>query len=1377
MTARVKTFIALGLVVLLITGLLVPGCGRQAEAAENYVVLVPRVLNAGELEAVSVSLFKGDSLTTGKVELVLVDGEQEVFKTSSTVEGKGRIEFQMPQLATGEYTIRVSGPGFSHEAKVMVEPGTMIFLQTDKPIYKPGQTIHIRAIALDSELKPVSAAIAIEVQDAKGTKVFRKEVNTDDYGMTSLDVPLSPEPNLGVWKVTGTMGERATELDVRVEEYVLPKYEVKLQLAKDWFLVDEPIIGEVTSTYSFGKEVAGELVIEASRYVGEWEKYQTLTMPITGEAQFTLNPVEYVAGVPEARGMGNVMLDITVREKATGYEEKNTELLTIAASPLSIQLIPEGSVFKPGLPFNLLLITETPDNEPLDAKVSLRLVYLNDKLSEVETETQDVETKEGKALVTLTPPATAVALSIEASSGDAYTYKGLEAGYSPSGNFVHVEQLTEGQLTVGDVVRFKVNSTSEARNFYYEVVSRGKVVFTSYTSSSEIALQLTPQMAPSARILVYQILPTSEVAADYLPFQVEASYPHQVEVEFSEEEVRPGDSLEINFGTEGEAKVGLGVVDRSVYILAENRLNLQQVFDELESLYMRPQAELHEVSLYQQIETMGAEETFADAGLLVLTNNDVPQGKEYRNKGWFGGGDEMAREEDGAPVPAVVPSPDQSQDAPEGLAEVQRVRQFFPETWLWTEVVTGSDGTARLDVTAPDTITTWQLQAVALSKEKGLGMAEDELRVFQPFFFSVDLPYAVTRGEEFPVRVSIYNYLEDAQTVYVEIVPQPWFDLLDSAAKTVEVAGSDIAGAEFKIRPKALGVQQLTITARSAEVADAVQQTLIVEPEGVRRETVQNYVLASERVLDVGTSIPEETVEGSARAYLALTASYLTQTISGLDQLLQMPFGCGEQNMMLFAPNVYITEYLKQSGQLKAEIMAKAEKLMITGYQRQLTYSRSDGSFSAFGESDEVGSLWLTAFVLKAFSQARDIMYIDQSVLSDAISWILAHQKEDGSFEQVGFVHHQEMIGGLQGKTALTAYIAIALMEAGENTGSAKAVAYLEQELANIDDAYSMAITAYALELASSPTRDDAYAKLMAMAEEDEDGLHWPAPLAGVAPEPLSDAPRVGVAPEAMRGGESATIEATGYAALALSKRGDSLNAGKAAKWLVSRRNSLGGFGSTQDTVVALQALTEYAQGVGRDVDLRVAIDIAGEIRELTLNRENYDVLQTIEVPVDAAIRVSAQGKGEAVVQSVVRFNIPKPEETEQVIKISVNYSTDQVAVNDLVTVSVGLTFNPPIPMTAEMIVLDISVPTGFATISETLDQVLASEPLVKRYEIAGRKVIFYLEGLKAGGSVDFNFQVKALYPVRSQPTVSSVYSYYNQSLRGETMTEGVVVQ
>ena len=54
-------------------------------------------------------------------------------------------------------------------------------------------------------------------------------------------------------------------------------------------------------------------------------------------------------------------------------------------------------------------------------------------------------------------------------------------------------------------------------------------------------------------------------------------------------------------------------------------------------------------------------------------------------------------------------------------------------------------------------------------------------------------------------------------------------------------------------------------------------------------------------------------VDGSARGYVALTGSYLTQTIEGLEKLLQMPFGCGEQNMILFAPNVFVARYLKET--------------------------------------------------------------------------------------------------------------------------------------------------------------------------------------------------------------------------------------------------------------------------------------------------------------------------------------------------------------------------------------------------------------------------------------------------------------------------------
>ena len=135
-------------------------------------------------------------------------------------------------------------------------------------------------------------------------------------------------------------------------------------------------------------------------------------------------------------------------------------------------------------------------------------------------------------------------------------------------------------------------------------------------------------------------------------------------------------------------------------------------------------------------------------------------------------------EADGA-LPPNVAQADDAKSTTSELAEVERVRQFFPETWLWEEITVDADGKISIPVTVPDTITTWMLHAVAISKEAGLGMAEDELIAFQPFFLKVDLPYSAIRGEEFPVKIAVYNYLEQPQEVLVRIEEAGWFELLD----------------------------------------------------------------------------------------------------------------------------------------------------------------------------------------------------------------------------------------------------------------------------------------------------------------------------------------------------------------------------------------------------------------------------------------------------------------------------------------------------------------------------------------------------------------------------------------------------------------------
>lgn len=1381
-------------IVLLFTvlGLLGSACGGGGtpSAVDGYVALVPRVLRAGETESVSLSLFSGTHLADGDVQIRLRQGDKLFVQQTAHIEGKGAVEVDIPPLDKGDYEIVVEGPGFKDVAKVQVQAGTILFVETDKPIYKPGQTILIRAVALNSELKPVAAPAAVEVQDAKGTKIFKQEVATDEFGMATLELPLSNEPNLGVWKIRAQSGDTSTELDMRVEEYVLPKYEVAVEMPKQWFLVDEAIEGHVSARYSFGKQVNGELKITATRYVGIWEEFATFTTPINdGEADFEIQAAGYVAGVPEAGGLGNVTLEVAVVEKNTGYEEKTTQLVTVAAAPVNIQIIPESPVFKPTLPFNLLLVSETPDGQPVESDVTVDVTYYDENFTQVADDHKQIETKRGTAILSLDPPSGAVTMQANATSGDAYAYKEVSAGYSPSGNFIHVEQLHPLEVKTGDTANFRVSSTSEARNFYYEVVSRDRVVFTSSTNSREISFKITPGMAPNAKLLVYQILPTSEVAADFIPFEAVGEYPHAVTASFSEEESRPGDELEVLVETEGPAKVGLVAVDRSVFILAENRLNLAQVFAEIERLYQQPQAELHEGEFIQgPIVIQGAEETFEDAGLVVLSDKRVPKGKEIER--FFGNffndaGSPVAEDAANDVIQrALAPAATQAAhgNGPFGekaLAEVQRVRQFFPETWIWEEVMTDGEGHATLPVTAPDTITTWDLRAVAISPDKGLGIAETSVRVFQPFFLSADLPYSAIRGEEFPLKVALYNYQDSEQEFQIDIEGAEWFELLDDAVKTVSVGPNDIGGVEFKIKPKGVGTQVLKVTARSSEAADAVIKSMIVEPEGVQREQVENGVLTGGVSRTIDLAIPVEVVPDSARAYVAITGSLLTQTIEGLDQLLQMPYGCGEQNMILFAPDVYILDYLKGTNQTKPEIQAKAETLLVTGYQRELTYRRGDGSFSAFGDQDPEGSLFLTAFVLKTFAQAKGLVFVDETVLADAANWITSHQNPDGSFDAVGFLAHQDLMGGIRGKEALTAYVAVALLESGQADAAAKAIAYLGSRLAGVSDPYSLALVTYALELADSPNAQQAYDKLMAIAEEDEDGLHW----GGGAPVPP---PLEGDREFAPFGDieVSTDIEATGYGTLALIQHGDQLNAGRAAKWLVTHRNSLGGFGSTQDTVVALQALTEFATIASADVDLTVTVRTGDVTKEVQVTPQNFDVMQIVEVPAGASVQIEAQGKGQAVFQAVSRYNLPQPEEEANIFDINVDYDTTNVNVNDVVGIDVGVSFLPTEPfdpaqdrqIKAGMVVLDVSVPTGFAPVTESLERLVDTDPKVKRYDIAGRKVILYIEDMTPGEKLTFSFEVQALYPVRGKGATSQAYSYYNPQWRGETISDEVDV-
>jgi CD109 antigen len=1362
-------------------------CGEDVTGKDaDYLILAPKTLFVGSESSISMSAF-GDAHEPVErcVTYMLSDSENArtpLVRASTGKSGHSVAKFKTPPVEEGTYSLIAEPVGTDQEyiATVRISKSNPIFIETDKPIYKPGQTVHGRILLLNNNLKPIEDSVELEIADAKGIKVFRETLETNGFGVAAFDLPLSTEPNLGTWKIKAEAGESKSVVDIEVERYVLPKFEIGTEIGKDWFLVSDLIAGVISANYFFGKSVDGSVEIEAVRYTGTWETYATYSAILeNGSAEFELPAVGWIAGTYGAGGQGSLMLNISVTDTGN-HTETTTELLKIVESDTILQLIPESSTVKPGLLFEVLVVTEDPDGNAIDTAVSITAVFYEPGYTETARD-DTVTTENGIAILSYTIPDNCTGAYIEATcrdtSGAGAVVRrsvNLDAAYSPGASFIHIAQTSDGVPNVGDTITFAVHSTNPGTVFY-DIFANGRTVYSGTSERSEIAVQVTPQMSPAAKIVAYMINPNSEVSADVLPFDVRFETSVDLTSEFDSDTVAPGDAVRVNVDARVGSMIGVAIVDESVYALSAGRLNLKQVFDELEKRFMAPQIEIHpEYGGYYENRLLGTYDILDDAGMQVLASPSfeipkTPVPEAGAGGIWKGvGGRNMAAmdmmveeaEAEAMPAPAAAQTPAPTSAADGEFATAERVRQFFPETWLWMpELLTDDQGCAQIDLTAPDSITTWRLHAVS-SSEDGIGISEDSLTVFQEFFLDTDLPYSVTRGEVFPVRVQVYNYLDMQQDVRLTLSTGDWFEILGDEVVTVPVGANSVGDVSFTITPTEIGIHTIEIAAQTKATADAVRKEIIVEAEGTRQEIVENGNLdAGTGSITLDAALPPGIVDDSGVVLVSFTPSIVAQTINGLDSLLNMPFGCGEQNMIMFAPDVEVLRYLKATDQTNPEVQAKAELFITTGYQRQLTFRHNDGSFSAFGEGGrEGGSLWLTAFVLDSFAGARDVTSIDDSVLADASDWICEHQSTDGSWESVGFVCHQEMIGGMEGRYALTGFVVIALADYGAADPAVldQAQAYLEANLEGQTDPYPLAIASVALRKLESQHADTAIEKLITLKHEDENGVYW-----GPGADLVGDSDRDPYPFEYGHPPSSRNVEITSYAALALIDAKHPL-ANDAVKWISAQRNSLGGFSSTQDTVMALKALMTAAATEGRDIDATVTVSADGSIvKEIGIDSGNFDVLQTAKVPDGTKeVELVLTGTGEVGYQLVKRFNVILPEIAPvSDLQLNVTYDATDVAVDDVITVQTLVTYTGAADSTGMMIV-DVAVPTGFTPVTGSLDA-LVSDGTITRYEIAGRKVIIYVLDLPRGEELSFEMKMRALFPVKAIVPDSRAYSYY----------------
>lgn len=507
-----------------------------------------------------------------------------------------------------------------------------------------------------------------------------------------------------------------------------------------------------------------------------------------------------------------------------------------------------------------------------------------------------------------------------------------------------------------------------------------------------------------------------------------------------------------------------------------------------------------------------------------------------------------------------------------------------------------------------------------------------------------------------PVEAEVSIENKHGQFKFTEAGNEVDFDeavKIEKKRKTILIPANDGSAVSFIITPVQLGYIDIKMTASTSNAGDAVMKKLLVKPEGQTQYFNKALLVdlrdarqaKSDFKQNISITIPNNAIPGSEGVSVSSIGDILGPTVNNLDDLLRMPYGCGEQNMINFVPNIVVLDYLRRTNRLTPAIKAKATANIESGYQRELTYKRDDGSFSAFGNSDKAGSTWLTAFVLKSFTQAKQFIDIDQSVVDKATQWLLHRQRIDGSFDEPGEVHHKPMQGGSARKGTITAYAMIAILSdknAKRNYSQeiSRSEEYIWGQFQSTRNPYELTIIAYALHLADSKYKGSAYRRMMNFAKRTADHTWWTADLKEKEINHTDKQSAHFFYPN------SNDVEMTAYALLTLLARSDLEDALPVLRWLISQQNSNGGYSSTQDTAIGLQALGGLAQRISTttvSLSAKFNYETDGSARSKTIRigSDNLMVLQRNELPSQTKwVELEATGFGAAVVQVSWQYNL-----------------------------------------------------------------------------------------------------------------------------------------
>uniref|UniRef100_A0A674CW09 Complement C5 n=1 Tax=Salmo trutta TaxID=8032 RepID=A0A674CW09_SALTR len=502
---------------------------------------------------------------------------------------------------------------FAQHVKIPVSrKNGFLFIQTDKHIYTPEQSVKVRAFSLNEDLQPALRPVTLTFRDPELQKVEIVDM-TDVNGIPSMQNPfkIPLKPKLGIWIIEASYTDEFTtknKAEFEVKEYVLPSLSIHMQPEANYISSGtfEAFKIKISARYIHGAPVANAEVFLRFGYIGKTTVILHKSVRRDGDVEVCINMKKALSledGPKELEGMVEKFLYMAVMvQEPTGGIAQEAEMANVKflKSPYRLSLVATPPFIKPGLPYTIRVSVKDHLGDPV-ALVPVRLVNsftknkrgVDEKLhcSTLTVDNSQRTNDDGIALFICNLPSEVESARFIFKTADERLPFGNQAEYtleakaysSPNERYLYIDLPSDySGLQVGQHVSiqiyFHARSYLRIETFSYQIISRGKIVkFASEkhfqgTGSQAISFTVTSDMVPSIRLLVYYILhgeKTPELVADSVWIDVKDKCVNglKTELSFRKKDYKPKDELIFEVKTGQDSLVALSAIDTAVYSL------------------------------------------------------------------------------------------------------------------------------------------------------------------------------------------------------------------------------------------------------------------------------------------------------------------------------------------------------------------------------------------------------------------------------------------------------------------------------------------------------------------------------------------------------------------------------------------------------------------------------------------------------------------------------------------------------------------------------------------------------------------------------------------------------------------------------------------